>query len=100
MGQRFLGAPRGTFETEINNTTGPDFHPPSQEATAARPSEPELLRRSRLKPWRNAERVPAEALAKAGSFGGFRRSQVGATAVKPWGSTGVLPHGISVRTER
>ena len=63
------------------------LHPPSQEATA-------------VKPWRNAERVPAEALAKAGSFGGFRRSQVGATAVKPWGSTGVLPHGISVRTER
>ncbi len=35
-----------------------------------------LLRRSRLKPWRNAKRGPAdssvEALAKAGSFGGFR----------------------------
>ncbi len=35
------------------------FHPPSQEATA-------------VKPWRNATRVPAEALAKAGCFGGFR----------------------------
>ena len=61
------------------------IHPPSQEATAARPSQPELLRRSRLKPWtavgqslwrrtRNAKRVPAEALAKEGCFGGFRRS--------------------------
>ncbi len=31
------------------------LHPPSQEATA-------------VKPWRNSKRVPAEALAKAGSF--------------------------------
>ncbi len=47
-------------------------HPPSQETTA-------------VKPWRNAKRVPsdpsakasgrrAEALAKEGCFGGFRRS--------------------------
>ncbi len=27
-----------------------------------------------VKPWRNAKRVPTEALAKVGSFGGFRRS--------------------------
>ncbi len=40
--------------------SGVNFHPPSQEATAA-------------KPWRTARRVPAEALAKAGCFGGFRR---------------------------
>ena len=36
-------------------------HPPSQEATA-------------VKLWMNAKRVPAEALAKEGCFGGFRRS--------------------------
>ena len=40
------------------------FHPPSQEAMA-------------VKPWRNAKRVPSEALAKEGCFGGFRRSICG-----------------------
>jgi|GEM_PF-3466951 len=50
-------------------------HPPTQEATA-------------LQPWRNAQRVSSEALAKEDMLRRVSpKKPRGTTAVKPWGST-------------